>query len=648
MTRSAGNNWLLNIAINEYQDENIPNLSNPVLDAERFEAVLKKHYGFLEKRIIRCFNEDASREGIWEAFDRLLDELKETDSLIIYYAGHGRLDKRRNRGYWVPFNGKASRNYYSIENEWVINFIKDITCKHILLISDSCFAGSFFDATRDLIHEPLSDPLKAFDTPSRWVITSGRKQKVKDGQSGKGSPFSHFLVEELEKNTGNLFLSDLGNQVKKATHAHTETYQTPRSEALQIRGHKGGEFIFRKKSPHKKSLDPLQQDVSAWNEAKRANSQQAYESYLKNFPEGEFVELAQSRIAQLSVDSLKDKDIAAWKAAKEQDSLEGYLGYLREFPKGEFVLLAERAQERKRKAGNRQKEEQHRKEKIQAYVEEGEALFLEEDFEGAIECWEEALEIAKGAEKKSIEKKLAEAKEKQKPKSHPLLQELGIEMITIEGGSFMMGSVDGDVDEKPIHEVSLSTFQLAKTPITQQQWERIMKSNPSYFKSRMKKRLNNPVESVSWNDTQEFMQKLSQQTGQSLHLPSEAQWEFAARGGNLSKGYTYAGSNDPNEVAWYAKNAGNKTHPVGQKKPNELGLYDMSGNVWEWCQDRYGSSYYSNSPGQNPKGPDSGAGRVIRGGSWGDDASYLRVAARDWFYPGRRLDYLGFRPARTP
>ena len=642
MTRSSGNNWLLNIAINEYQDENISNLSNPILDAERFEAVLKEYYGFIEDRIIRCFNENASGENIWRAFNRLLDELDNEDSLIIYYAGHGRLNKRRNRGYWVPYDAKSTTDYYYIENEFVINFIKDISCKHILLISDSCFAGSFFEATRDLIHEPLSDSLKAFDTPSRWVITSGRKQKVKDGQSGKGSPFSHFLVKELEKNTGDLFLSALGNQVKLATHAHTETYQTPRSEPLQIHGHEGGEFIFRKKTPHKKSLDPLQQDVSAWNEAKRAHSLQAYESYLKNFPEGEFVELAQSRIAQLSAYSLKDKDIAAWKAAKEQDSLEGYQGYLREFPEGEFAFLAERAQERKRKTGNRRKEEQHRKEKIQAYIEEGEALFLEEDYEGAIECWEEALEIAKGAEKKEIEKKLAEAKEKQKPKSHTLLEDLGIEMITIEGGSFIMGSEDGDKDEKPIHEVNLSTFQLAKTPITQKQWEKVMGKNPSYFTGCP----DCPVEKVSWNDTQEFLQKLNQQTGQSFHLPTEAQWEFAARGGNLSKGYSYAGGNDPNEVAWHSKNAGYKTHPVGQKKPNELGLYDMSGNVWEWCQDWYDS--YPSGPQTDPIGPTSGDKRVIRGGSWLRYASVLRVAYRGRWYPDRGDDYIGFRPARTP
>ncbi|MEM8900622.1 MAG: SUMF1/EgtB/PvdO family nonheme iron enzyme [Bacteroidota bacterium] len=586
MTRSAGNNWLLTIALDEYQDKNIPNLFNPVRDAQQIENILKHQYGFAEERIISCFDKKATRRGILSSFRRIRNKIEEKDNLIIYHAGHGILNDNKTRGYWISYDAEQGDIDSCVSCRNIIDKIEDITkCRHVILFSDSCYAGSMIP-TRDFVFESDQDLGELFRTPSRWIITSGRNKPVADGVSGEGSPFALSLIDQLEKNTDTLRVSTLADKVLELTENKTNKKQTPNFAQLVINGNEGGQFIFkklRKKTPHKKSLDPLQQDVSAWNEAKRAHSQEAYESYLRNFPEGEFVELAQSRIAQLSAYSLKDKDIAAWKAAKEQDSLEGYQTYLREFPEGDFAPLAERAQERKRKVVNRQKEEQHRKEKIQAYIEEGEALFQEEDYEGAIECWEEALEIAKGAEKKSIEKKLAEAKEKQKPQSHPLLQELGIEMITIEGGTFMMGSKDGYDSEKPIHEVSLSTFQLAKTPITQQQWEQVMGNNPSSFTGCS----DCPVESVSWNDTQEFLQKLSQQTGQSFHLPTEAQWEFAARGGNLSKGYSYAGGNDPNEVAWYWKNSGDKkldgewksslleknnckTPPVGQKKPNEL------------------------------------------------------------------------------
>ena len=153
---------------------------------------------------------------------------------------------------------------------------------------------------------------------------------------------------------------------------------------------------------------------------------------------------------------------------------------------------------------------------------------------------------------------------------------------------------------------------------------------------------NCPVEQVSWNDIQDFIQKLNQKTGKNYRLPTEAEWEYAARGGNKSKGYTYSGSNSSGEVAWYTDNSDSKTHPAGQKQPNELGLFDMSGNVWEWCSDWYGSDYYQSSPSSNPKGASTGSFRVRRGGGWCSNARDCRSAYRDFTYPGRRI---GFRLA---
>ena len=202
-------------------------------------------------------------------------------------------------------------------------------------------------------------------------------------------------------------------------------------------------------------------------------------------------------------------------------------------------------------------------------------------------------------------------------------------MVTVEGGSFMMGAMAGDddaySDEKPAHQVTLTTFRIAETEVTQALWQAVMGTNPSPYTDD----LNCPVENVSWVDAHSFIAKLNQLTGKSFRLPTEAEWEYAARGGKYSHGYLYSGSNDIGTVAWYSSNCGGKTHAVATKLPNELGIYDMTGNVWEICQDRYASDYYSNSPIYNPTGPSTGNNISDRGGSWYNNAAKCRVTYRD-------------------
>ena len=209
-----------------------------------------------------------------------------------------------------------------------------------------------------------------------------------------------------------------------------------------------------------------------------------------------------------------------------------------------------------------------------------------------------------------------------------------------------MGCNDGDNDEKPIHLVTLTqAYYLSKYEVTQEQWEAVMGNNPSRFKGG-----NCPVEKVSWNDAIEFCEKLNRSgkapEGWMFTLPTEAQWEFAARGGNKSKGYKYSGSNNLDEVAWYCDNSDKQTHDVGRKFPNELGLHDMSGNVWEWCLDLDGD--YSEIALHDPTGANKGSNRVIRGGSWCYYASNCRVASRNSSSPDDRDDFIGFRLALVP
>ena len=225
-------------------------------------------------------------------------------------------------------------------------------------------------------------------------------------------------------------------------------------------------------------------------------------------------------------------------------------------------------------------------------------------------------------------------------------------MVTVEGGTFTMGATaeqgsDAYSDESPTHQVTLSSYGIGQTEVTQALWQAVMGSNPSYFQGD----LNRPVETVSWNDCQEFITELNQMTGKTFRLPTEAEWEYAARGGNKSQAYKYAGSDTIGDVAWYIDNCyalGSSdpdygTHAVATKAPNELGLYDMSGNVWEWCQDWYGS--YSSNAQTNPTGSVSGSNRVRRGGSWVCLARYCRVSRRQQDAPTVADDHLGFRLA---
>lgn len=199
-------------------------------------------------------------------------------------------------------------------------------------------------------------------------------------------------------------------------------------------------------------------------------------------------------------------------------------------------------------------------------------------------------------------------------------------MVAVKGGTFTMGATSeqtgADSNESPTHMVTLSDYYIGETEVTQELWQAVMGSNPSKFTGNLQR----PVEMVSWNDCQTFITKLNALTGETFSLPTEAEWEYAARGGNKAQRYEYSGSNTIGDVAWYRSNSSSTTHPVKTKQANELGIYDMSGNVWEWCSDWYGS--YSSSAQTDPVGPSSGSERVLRGGSWGDLAMNCRVADR--------------------
>ena len=225
--------------------------------------------------------------------------------------------------------------------------------------------------------------------------------------------------------------------------------------------------------------------------------------------------------------------------------------------------------------------------------------------------------------------------------SIPVKDGISIDMVRVEAGTFTMGATpemeNPEDDEKPAHQVTLTNdYYIGKYEVTQALWKAVMGNNPSRFNGD-----NLPVERVSWNDCQEFISKLNSITGKKFRLPTEAEWEYAARGGNKSIGYQYSGSSNLSDVAWYKDNSSNKTHAVGSKQANELSIYDMTGNVCEWCQDWYGK--YSGLSQTDPAGAASGSDRVIRGGGGCITAGYCRSSYRDYGTPGGCSNAIGFR-----
>ncbi len=342
-------------------------------------------------------------------------------------------------------------------------------------------------------------------------------------------------------------------------------------------------------------------DETAWNLAKRENTAVAYNTYLEEQVNGVYrseatIQIKAIRNAVMDKQA-SEKDDAAWKTAKSINTIAAYNTYL-ENRNGKY---RSEALAQIKVATDKQ------------VSEKDDAAWRTAKSMNTIAAYNTYLENRNG---KYRSEALATRKRLIPRTPHPS-DPFGTQMVNIQGGTFQMGDYDGN----NIHKVTLSGFFMSKYEVTQQQWREIMGTNPSYFKNCD----NCPVEQVSWNDVQEFIEKLNAKTGENYRLPTEAEWEYAARGGET---YKYAGSDNIGSVVWYKDNSGGKTNPVGQKSPNGYGLYDMSGNVWEWCSDWYGSNYYNNSPSSNPKGPNNGTDRILRGGSWDYVPNGCRVVHR--------------------
>jgi len=479
-----GTSWFFGIGISKHLQ--LPDIRNAVNDVREMQRTLEEKYELDESTLL--FDAEATTENILQNLNELANRLGPADRLLIYYCGHTELDEKLDRGYWLPFDAEANRRSSYLDNNTLIDYLRTLPCKDLLLMVDGVFSGALLESGSRFASQSYAEPPAKV---SRWGFVSGQdKGTVWNGPPPENSPFAGSILEVLNRNTEEVLeIEDLATRVTKSMMSNTPARQTPAFGPLWGAGHGEGEYVFRLKSE------------------------------------------------------------------EENDNLD------------------------------------------------------------------------------------------------PAIKKLQADMVLVEGGTFTMGWLnkerDGEGDDrgKPAHEVTLDDFYIGRYEVTQAQWRAVMGSDPSHNKGCD----DCPVEKVSWNDVQDFLEQLNKLTGQNYRLPTEAEWEFAARGGNQSQGYLYSGSNNIDEVAWYDlnykenNNYGEQqtTHPVGQKKANELGLFDMSGNVYEWCQDWYGD--YPSTAQRNPKGPSSGSSRVRRGGCWSGSARYCRVTYRGRFFPVPRYDFLGFR-----
>jgi formylglycine-generating enzyme len=606
-TLPQGKTHLLAIGINDYL--HCPKLENAVKDVEDFIQLMTKSYGFDPQNIQFLRDKEATHKKILTAFKSLVTTVKPEDSVIIYFSGHGEMDEILDEGYWIPVEAKPAHENQYIANSTIQKVLNKINSFHTFLIVDSCYSGSLFLEGKTRF---VSD---AYDFPSRWGLTSGRATVVSDGKKGENSPFASALLTILKNTETPLNAGALCDFIKQTVAASSDQKQLPVGDPLSIKGHQGGQFVFRPTS----ELLALPADIRAYQ---KADSVDTLLAFMRNFPDSP---LRQAAVVKLETLLLGGNSMAA--VATPQ--------YVEVAPmpfEPEETALVEIAY-------NRQVElpvPPVVEEKPIAPTVETVAETVGKPLGNSIITPQPMVETPQIATEASpLQGSSAAAMPKKSTNPHD------IELILVKGGTFQMGSFNGQDREQPVHAVTLSDFYIGKFPVTQKQWIAVMGTNPSYFKGGELR----PVESVSFHDVKKFIEKLNVMTGKSYRLPTEAEWEFAARGGIESKNYRYAGSDDLNKVAWYDKNAQHKTHSVGKKLPNELGLYDMNGNVWEWCEDFY--DVYTDKPKTNPIVLDKGIARLNRGGAWDFSANQNTTTYRCYDVPETRMNILGFRLAMS-
>ena len=608
------------------------NLQNPIENAEAIAALLKTQYGF-ETEVVKNPTLDVIEQKLLAYKEKFAKNHFPYDGqFFVFFSGHG--NRELKNGYFLAADSDPTRMYrtafgYEYWREW----INEIDCKHILVAIDACFSGTFDPnwwnkPPGSLGKRPgeLSEKQKLIADhdlyTTRWFFTSGTEVETPDH-----SNFAAKLLEALRSRGGNdliLTSSEAWTHLQKAR-PHPWQGGFGKNERLSS-------FLFIDQKPLQNLTpadpsvaDGLAQDLNAWKTAKGCGTSICYEAYLDAFPAGEFRTVAIAEIRRLDSETKRRQEDLTWEIAKTKNTVKGYEKYKSSYPYGRYAAEANR-----RMADLKNAPVKTNKSSNIGYT-DGFEYF-------------------------------------------PAL------MMLIKGGTFQMGSKEMGKDEKPVHFVTVSDFFLAKYEVTNAEFVKFLNENGnqaeggkewvnlsgnySSEKCRIQKRgstftvergyENHPIIYVSWFGAIAYTKWLSKKTGKKCRLPTEAEWEYAA-GGGARRRTKWAGTDKESQLYNFAnyyeidssdKGGYEYTAPVGRFQSNKLGLFDMSGNVWEWCSDWYDAEYYKSSPAKNPQGPASGSSRVCRGGSWSIDPYNCRTTYRNRSTSSGRSPFIGFRVAQ--
>jgi formylglycine-generating enzyme required for sulfatase activity len=612
-----------------------PDLGSVPGELNRVEAVLKKQ-GF---EVVKVMNPDS--RGLKQAYEDFIGRYGyiPENRLLFFFSGHGHTRKGGTKGYLVPTDAPNPRRdeqgflRKALPMNMILAWSRQLEARHALFLFDSCFSGTVFKAKA--LPDTPPHITRATALPVRQYITAGDAGETVPAKS----VFTPAFIDALEYGWGDLnrdgYVSgtELGLYLQEKVPAHSR--QNPQYGKIRDYDLARGDFVFQLASSGATVTKP---DPSR----KTTLSVSANVTGARVLVDGRSV----------GKTPLEDKSLSpgTHRLRVEADGYDAYVKRIR-VESGRAVSLYVDLSEAAPSQGRLFVETTPGDARVRI-LNIGPAFFQGMDLDPGryhVEVSSDGYETQKrwvslsAGEDETVSMRLTAVRVAQPAASGEKRNSLGMEFVYVSPGSFMMGSPSGesnrDSDEKQ-HRVTLTReYYMQTTEVTQGQWRKVMGSNPSKFTNCGD---NCPVEKVSWEDCQQFIQKLNGMEGtRKYRLPTEAEWEYAARAGTTG---AYAG--DLDAMAWYDDNSGGKTHAVGGKSPNAWGLYDMHGNVWEWCQDWKGD--YPSGSVTDPTGPSSGSFRVDRGGCWRSFARYCRSAGRPWSDPGYRLNALGFRLAFSP